>query len=223
MKKKRLISLIIIGCALITLISVGFASWVISRDASTTSQGNISVDTVVDNKITLTTSWTDSKSTIKFAPIATTGITNPWLATTGDSTESLSVTLNVTVDKFDILDSATYTLSVAEANKTNYDSAVSKNYITSPTGYGSAQTLTFTKASSGDSGTATLTLTWGWGSAFESKNPTTFFNSKTKTDKPTGSTSTYEDLAQSELSELNTLLKDVSFVVTISAKSKATA
>ena len=56
MKRKTLtLTLSILAC--LALIGVGFASWIISADTSTTAQGSFIVDTVTDNRLEATGRW----------------------------------------------------------------------------------------------------------------------------------------------------------------------
>lgn len=227
-KTRKLIGIISLALVAVALISTGFATWVISRDVSTSQSGNISVDAVVDNKITVTTEWKDNKSTVKFgAKKPSSDFTTPWL-TASEYDECLTVELTITVDKYDLVDDTTgrtptYTLSVVEKNKTNYDNAVKDGYITSPTTYGSATGFTFTKGAD-NKGTATITLTWAWGSKFETKNPYEFYNAKTKDAYVSGSSGNiWADQAKTDLEQLKTYLDNVSFTLAINVYAKQTA
>ena len=49
--KRKTMTLVLCLLAALALVSVGFASWVISADANKTVSGNIKVDTVEDKRL----------------------------------------------------------------------------------------------------------------------------------------------------------------------------
>lgn len=97
--KKRIITLTLSILAVIMLVGVGFASWVISQGDSTEAQGNILVETIADKRLKVSAEVTGN---IQFGAPAT-GATTGWLredATAGAVvSENLDVTLTVTVER----------------------------------------------------------------------------------------------------------------------------
>lgn len=97
MKRKTLtLTLSILAC--LALIGVGFASWIISANTSTTAQGSFIVDTVADKTYVVSGEWLENKSSIIFGAPATMNAQNPWLTNNSEGkTENLTVTYQLTV------------------------------------------------------------------------------------------------------------------------------
>ena len=94
MRNKRkgiLMASAILGSA--AIVSTGFAAWVITSSTTETATGNIEVDAVNDNRLSVGKSWKDSKDTIYFGAPETMNATNPWLLNKDGEKECLSVTL----------------------------------------------------------------------------------------------------------------------------------
>lgn len=96
MKRKTLtLTLCLLSC--LALIGVGFAAWIITSDTEQEIEGNISVDTVTDNRLSVETSWKDDKNAIVFG-WKTGEYTYSWLKNTDPTyAENLTVTLVVNV------------------------------------------------------------------------------------------------------------------------------
>ena len=191
--KRKTLTLILCLLTVMSLVGVGFASWVISAGDSESVGGNIVVDTVADQRLELTV--LTSSQNIVFA--GTTEDYNEseeaWLTLGGSATtEALSVTYNCSLKykgsgliltdaltasgtvKANVKLSATF---VAPTENTAYDAAKNicfvepaaasiSNYVLSEDN----QTLTFD-----------VTITYTWGSAFGGVNPFEFYN-ETQTD-----------------------------------------
>ena len=217
MKKAKTMTLVVTMLAILALASVGFASWVISFDATGTNTGSITVDTVTDNRVDIVVSWVDDKSTICFgAQSSTSSITNPWLTSNGEKTECLTVTATVKVYKKGAeqtdanlvdLSSNSVAFEVVDNSSNGFATASgsTKNYVVAPT---VATTLTKTEDTTG---TYSVTITFAWGTAFSSKNPYEYYNALTATDENA-------TVAKTALSELQTLLGGVTYKLTITGK-----
>lgn len=224
MKRKTLtLTLSILAC--LALIGVGFASWIISADAIKEAEGNIIVDTVADKTYVVSGSWLDDKSSITFGAPATMNAHDPWLTDpwlTNDSegkTENLTVTYQLTVKYGDntpatgIKDKIT-ALVVAPENA-SYTAAVNGGLIIAP------KNATVEETAEG-SGIYNITVTYKWGKHFadsadatEGVNPYTYYNTKTATDKLSGTETTYMQDAKTSLETLSKIEASVKFTLNI--------
>lgn len=220
MKRKTLtLTLSILAC--LALIGVGFASWIISADTSTTAQGSFIVDTVSDKSYTVTGDWKDKKSEIIFsAPTGDT--TSGWLTNDSAKKENLTVTYQLTVKYGDntpatgIKDKIITTVS-APADP-NYTAAVNGGLISAPT------SATVEETAEG-SGIYNITVTYKWGKHFadsaeasEGVNPYTYYNGKEATGKLNGSETTYMQDAKTSLETLSKIEALVKFTLSITVK-----
>lgn len=213
MKRKTLtLTLSILAC--LALIGVGFASWIISADTSTTAQGSFIVDTVSDKSYTVTGDWKDKKSEIIFsAPTGDT--TSGWLTNDSAKKENLTVTYQLTVKYGDntpatgIKDKIITTVS-APADP-NYTAAVNGGLIIAPTN------ATVVEAPEGN-GKYNITVTYQWGEHFGKVNPYTYYNLKNATDKLNGSETTYMQDAKTSLETLSKIEASVKFTLSITVK-----
>lgn len=73
MVKKRKLTLLITILSILSLVSVGFAAWVITNDANKTAEGNIRVDVVEDKRLGMTANIKDNESIIFGAKAQTSG------------------------------------------------------------------------------------------------------------------------------------------------------
>lgn len=213
MKRKTLtLTLSILAC--LALIGVGFASWIISADTSTTAQGSFIVDTVSDKSYTVTGDWKDKKSEIIFsAPTGDT--TSGWLTNDSAKKENLTVTYQLTVKYGDntpatgIKDKIITTVSVPA--DPNYTAAVNGGLIIAPTN------ATVVEAPEGN-GKYNITVTYQWGEHFGKVNPYTYYNLKNATDKLNGSETTYMQDAKTSLETLSKIEASVKFTLSITVK-----
>lgn len=106
--KRKTLTLAISIFALIAIVSVGFASWVISRPADVQSNpGSITAEAVTDESYNLVLSPIGA-STIHFGKSNTAPKSTDWLTNTSGSVESLEYSLIVTADKYEFMDSVLY-------------------------------------------------------------------------------------------------------------------
>lgn len=220
MKRKTLtLTLSILAC--LALIGVGFASWIISADTSTTAQGSFIVDTVSDKSYTVTGDWKDKKSEIIFsAPTGDT--TSGWLTNDSAKKENLTVTYQLTV-KYGDNTPATgiknkIITTVSAPADPNYTAAVNGGLISAPT------SATVEETAEG-SGIYNITVTYKWGKHFadsaeasEGVNPYTYYNGKEATGKLNGSETTYMQDAKTSLETLSKIEASVKFTLSITVK-----
>ncbi len=181
MKRKTLtLTLCLLVC--LSLIGVGFASWIITKNVDENADGNIVVDVVEDQRYSIEYEWVDSKSSLVFGyNPSVTQMENAWLTnTTTDTTknENLTVTLKVTVKNAGaaIDKEPVSTVSIVDDANTNWAKAKAANLVTDPT-------VTVTKVEGeGNTGVYNITITAAWGTAFDSTNPYTYYNNLEATD-----------------------------------------
>jgi len=212
MKRKTLtLTLSILAC--LALIGVGFASWIISADATKKAEGSFIVDTVTDNRLVATGRWitingeevtsNDNSAKVSFGAPATMGNTKAWLTNDGKGTVAkLTVVYELTVKTkggefvSNLADNA-ITGTVSCANET-YD----PKYVALPT-------LTVTNKGNG---IYYLQLDFNWGTDFGGKNPYDYYNAKTYTD----------ELAQEAFDKLTAIeaLNNITFIFDIQVANK---
>lgn len=217
MKRKTLtLTLSILAC--LALIGVGFASWIISANTSTTAQGSFIVDTVTDNRLEATGRWItitkdsgenevvtsdDNSAKVSFGAPATMDKTNAWL--TNDkkgTTEKLTVVYELTVktkggEFVSNLSGDEITGTVSCSDET-YD----PKYVALPT-------LTVTNKGNG---IYYLQLDFDWGTDFGGKNPYVYYNEKVYSDA----------LAEEAFNKLDAIkaLNNITFTFNISVENK---
>ena len=216
-KKSIFLASAILGS--VALVSVGFASWVITSTPEPHAEtGEIVVDTVEDKRISFVAdsfAWTNNQNKIIYGgktPADT--VTNPWLTnSTADKQENLSATLSFKVENYTEIEKITVSLQVVEKANTATDAtakwtqAVTDGYVAAlPT---VADITSFTAVDgSTTQGSASLTLNFNWGTAFDSKNPIDYYNAKAYTDE-------LATEAKTKLEGLKTALEGLSFKLTL--------
>lgn len=226
MRNKRkgiLMASAILGSA--AIVSTGFAAWVISTPTTASVEGNIEVDTVTDNRVSMTANW-DSGAAWNVSFGAPANASTGWLTNVtkqGETPvlESLTNKLNIDLawsnpDRTDNLNGViTVDFKVDGEDASEFES----NYIKVPA---LAAELTVTNGE-----VDPLEVKFGWGAAFgdkggDAKNPYTYFNSKTDPNaKPTSSEhifgngqDTWADIAYDSLVELEKL-KTLTYSITL--------
>lgn len=209
--KRKTLTLVLCLLTVLSLVGVGFASWVITATTSESEGGNIVVDTVNDTRYTLTITAPGDDS-IKFTAPA--GATDGWLTSDTDKTAVLSVNFNCTLTKnngeeFELegnyIKGLYYDVDFAEPAETK---KVQKVVGGAPqvdeneepimevvsTGYkeakdaniinaGDASMSDVTLSPDKKTATFTLTVTYEWGTLFGGQNPFNFYNAKKANDK----------------------------------------
>lgn len=167
--KKRVFTIAIVLVALLLLAGVGYATWVISQSMEETSNGNIVVETVSDERLNVTVALADP-SKDKFVFGHPSGATTGWLTAKGaDPEETLTVDFTVTITKqgnvtFASADDVDLTLTFetvlnAKFMQNGDFTEVSKNL--------SADSYTIT---------ALCRASIEWGTLTNGQNPYTYFN-----------------------------------------------
>ena len=222
-KKSGLISAVIaLSCA--SLVSVGFASWVISQGDAKTVDGSIVVDTVQTKQHTITVSPTTGTQICFTRPENPTSTTYSWLSETTSTYENLVASFNVSVANWDDTAanakakfSATLQSGVAsgenftpDAANAGYNAAVSATYVAA------LPTPVVADGSVADGAwSTTVTVTFAWGAYFGNQNPYYFYNAHQASEIKSGST-TYAQDAQTALTALNAALSGISYRLSLS-------
>lgn len=218
--KRKTLTLCLSLFACLSLIGVGFAAWIISGGDSKTASGNITVETVTDERFTITVDST-SLDALHYGRPATMSATNEWLTNDSEQTENLSVEFTFTVtSNSDIADETAWknevsaSVKVLDAQTENatthsaaWTAALDANVIADPTIKCEIQNHGTNQA------TFKVTVSIVWGGYFNYGNPYNFYNDGTKT---------AEDSAEDAVTKLG-LIEDLTdkFVVTITAGTAA--
>lgn len=219
-KKSGLISAVIaLSCA--SLVSVGFASWVIAQGAEKEVTGTIHVEQVTDGSHTITATWLQGaaldSAELSGDPVVSYGSSSNaatgWLQNKDGTPENLVFYLKVNVAN--IADDATFNAKVSSVVMTaddGYATAATAKYVgalpaLNATGDGNGTIVKGTGAANGTAWEAVYTITFVWGQHFNYQNPYDYYNAKAAAD--------YAADAQESLSELYSDLNGVGFTLTI--------
>jgi len=180
--KKRIITLVLSALAVVLLVGVGFASWVVSQGEVSKQTGNILVETVVDGHLNVEVTPEDKRIQFGAPQNASTG----WLYEDGENAvlENLSVKFTVTVT--DLKPGQAERLSLTNTfgekllNASNEEVDMpTQLFLLDEVTYGANEANDDTLWSvSGTTATTTVVVTLTWGSLFEGKNPYEFFNAE---------------------------------------------
>ena len=225
LKKKSGLMGAIIALSCASLVSVGFASWVISQGDTETRTGTIIVDEVNDQShlITVNTDPAD----IKFVSNSTV-TADKWL-TSDRSDANLVASVSITVTNLNssskihatieagTLSGSTFTPEAADNTTTGYGKAANLGYVGGlPTASIAAGSANSSVSTSWDT---TITFTFAWGSYFGGNNPFDFYNGyepdEVRADAK-NSGDTYAEDAAASLSDLELILTGVNYRITIS-------
>lgn len=184
----------------ISLTAVGFASWLISNDASKNGTGNVKASNVSDAILGVTIEKADNLGTINFGPLKDDEIGNVrYDEKEPEDIESLKITVTGKINKFATLELMEIKIKVPDSviaaagyglvtgSDTKYEvKSDLPQYITLPAGaadkngnlivpankveYQATDTNVFT-AGEGDAATFSFTVTFGWGELFKNQNP----------------------------------------------------
>lgn len=209
--KRRTLTLMICLLSVLSLVSVGFASWIITANDTEDVTGNIQIETVTDNRVFIVESTTgagiEASNDIVFgAPETPETFANPWFTHKEMATENLSATIKFKVvdakDEVVAADKVTVTANIELVGGKSFDDLLTAEYIKA--------VPTVTPARDGD-GVYTITVTLNWGAKWGNKNPYNYYNAL--------DVATYGDHAAEHIAafaELNTL----QYKVTITATAK---
>ena len=211
MRKKTLAGLIS-SLICISLIGVGFASWVIIGDDSDTETGTIHAEGISDGSVSIKSmTWGNDKNdaNIKFDANSA-SVESPWL-TSDTKGEDLTAVLTVTVENYEMLEGSTIGAELvvndsasayANAKKDNLIGADPKPEIVDK-----------------NNGVFEVTVTFTWGTHFERKNPYEFYNSKQASATLADSSTTYKQDALTQMDKVHKL-EGVTFTLKITATAK---
>lgn len=184
----------------ISLTAVGFASWLISNDASKEGTGNVNASNVSDAILGVEINNATDLGTINFGPLKTDTTGNiRYNEKEADDIQSLTIEVSGKINKFATLNQMEIKIKVPDSvitaagyglkdgSATEYE--VKENlpkYITLPAGaadnngnlivadstvvYQTTDSSVF-KAGEGDTATFKFNVTFGWGALFEGNNP----------------------------------------------------
>lgn len=217
-KRTLVISLSLLGS--VALIGTGFATWVISQNASTTTNGNIITDTTTDNTLSITDIYWDEKKDAGSICFGWAGEASKdaWLTNTDSSKkEDLTSTVYFSVGPATAIKDVTATIAIAEGSKATWD-ANQGDLVNLPTSL--TPTLVNPEAKDETTSKYKCEIAFAWGSHFGNRNPLTYYNQHKASDKIGESETTYAADAKASLDKLSKL-NDCQFVVTLSATAKA--
>ncbi len=215
----------------ISLTAVGFASWLISNNASKEGTGNVNASNVSDAILGVTIDKEDNLGKINFGPLDTDKTGNiRYNEKEPDDIESLTIEVSGKINKFPTLKQMEITIKVPDSvitaagyglkdgSATEYE--VKENlpkYITLPAGaadekgnlivadstvvYQATDTDVFT-AGEGDSATFSFNVTFGWGELFQNENPGKYLDNEIS-DKQVNNETALLDIAKAENATAN--------------------
>lgn len=151
----------------ISLISTGFATWVMSKNALDNQEGGVNIGTITDGSIKFgKVSFKNDVKDFLFEPAK--GDTSgdiKWDVTT-EVSENMSITLEGTVTPKDYFQSLTAQVTEIPSG---VQKAIAKGYLVAPECYGSPVTVSTTV--SGNDVAFSYKIEFKWGAFFEGQNP----------------------------------------------------
>ena len=171
--KRRTLTLMICLLSVLSLVSVGFASWIITANDTEDVTGNIQIETVTDNRVFIVESTTGAgikaSNDIVFGAPETMSTPNAWLTADGTKKEALTATITFKVvdanDAVVAADDVTVTANIELVGK-SFNELVTAGYIQAAP--------TVTPVRGGD--VYTITVTLNWGSLWGNQNPYNYYN-----------------------------------------------
>ena len=213
--KRRTLTLMICLLSVLSLVSVGFASWIITANDTQEAEGNIEIETVTDKRVFIVESTTGAgikaSNNIVFGAPETMSNADAWLTADGTKKEALTATIKFKVvdanDAVVAADKVTVTANIALVGGKTFADLVTAEYIEAAP--------TVTPVRDGD-GVYTITVTLNWGSLWGNDNPYDYYNAH-DVDAEITSGVTYGDHAAENIAafaELNTLTYKVTITAT---------
>ena len=213
--KRRTLTLMICLLSVLSLVSVGFASWIITANDTEDVTGNIQIETVTDNRVFIVESTTGAgikaSNDIVFGAPETMSTPNAWLTADGTKKEALTATITFKVvdanDAVVAADDVTVTANIELVGK-SFNELVTAGYIQAAP--------TVTPVRGGD--VYTITVTLNWGSLWGNQNPYNYYNGHdVNAEISTGVT--YGDHAAEHIAAF-AALNTLQYKVTITAAAK---
>lgn len=168
----------------IALISTGFATWIMSNDATHNEDGTIEVGTITDGSIKFSdVRFTSTHDSFYFEPDENDQDGDVQFNSGKDGSsksENLTVTIAGTVTPLSYLDRITIKMDELPAG---IQAAVAKGYIELPECHNNEVVLpetALTKDTSADTVTFEYDISFRWGDFFENINPSVYLDTRTK-------------------------------------------
>lgn len=227
--KKSGIIAAVVGLSAVSLVSVGFASWVMSGGDTTSIEGTIEVDTVDDKRFLIgdkSLSYGDedgkdvkgnAASKIVYGIDDTLSVTNHWLGVgaSDNKYENLDAKLTFYVANAPTAANIQVTFAPkAGATATAWQNALDANLVAAPTigtpsiSDGGSKTI---QGITGNCKKVEVSVHFNWGTAFGEINPYKYFNDQDYSVD-------LSDEAKTKLQNLNTYLTNMVYVLTITTK-----
>ena len=226
--KRKSLTMILCLLTCLSLVGVGFAAWVITGPAEEDVTGNIIVDSVTDNRYTLTVVADQEDIRLTGPAGATTG----WLTSNATETADLEVVVTCTLTKksgetFNSVADVTLDADFTEPTDEKYVAAKTAKCFEYENSVISDQELSTDKLTL----TFKVTITYKWGEIFNYSNPYTFYNDGKKSNDKCGvlvptidsyaqvaaEDATWSDHANYYLRVLGAIQNTVSYSLTVSA------
>ena len=202
--KRRTLTLMICLLSVLSLVSVGFASWIITANDTEDVTGNIQIETVTDNRVFIV-DIVDPSDIVFGAPETPETFANPWFTAKDMATENLSATITFDVQKKDGTPIArsgvniTASVEVKDTEGTTFAELVSDGYIQA------VPTVTVSDSA------YSITISLNWGAKWGNKNPYNYYNAL--------DVATYGDQAYNDITAF-AALNTLQYKVTITAAAK---
>lgn len=209
--KRRTLTLMICLLSVLSLVSVGFASWIITANDTQEAEGNIQIETVTDNRVFIV-DIVNPSDIVFGAPKTPDEFANPWFTAKKMADENLSATITFDVQKKDGTSIArsnvniTASVEVKDTEGKTFEELVSAGYIEA------VPTVTVSDSA------YSITISLNWGAKWGNKNPYNYYNGHKVTDEITTGV-TYGDHAAEHIAAF-AALNDLEYVVTITAAAK---
>ena len=174
--KRKIILFAVFVFVSISLISTGFAAWVLSSNSHDDATGNVEVGVVKDGslKVEIVNKTEVSSFTFKFEPVEG-DKTGRVRVDKNDKTavEALSLTIQGKINKKDILGELNYEIELPAG----LIAAANADLIVLPEGVKNVDgKKVIDESSIQEDGTFSFTIKFNWGSVFEGENPSTFYD-----------------------------------------------
>lgn len=207
--KRKTITLVVYMLVCISLVSVGFAAWIITGGDSSEAQGNITASHVTDKSLTISEEKWDSGNvnvlgagTINFGIPAATTTNTGWLQASGVGVDDLTAVYTFKLSSETNLSDAVKSGTIL-FNDTVLDEVQELGYIANPviTYATSTDNASWTNAATYELNDATsasnfksaiaqsaqhiyvkITITYAWGQDFDGLNPYNYYNGKKTVD-----------------------------------------
>lgn len=236
--KKRTISLMLGILAVMMLVGVGFATWVITKSVEVQKQGSINVEEVKEDQLQATVTFVGTDH-FAFTANNRTALATDWLTSDSTDRENLSVTIKVVVTNAENEKVDSHIVSTFSITEAAYNSMA--GYLVAPAGgttANGAYTVTLTELNAAPEGQEAIaagihyyTVSFAWGDNFKENgtgnalNPLDYFNGGTDdgNDRLAESTtaSTNAEAAKEVLNGLFTALNNQQFTFTVKVSAKA--